>query len=111
MHHALCKCDRPPFSYKDFESTGLGEDPGDSFAEVELGTCKHCGARWLKYLIEWPHHSQSSRWWRVRLDDEYALAMTAADAKAYIEAQDWCFVGGSFHGKGTHQVRHPIHVA
>ena len=108
MKNAVCTCQSPPFSYLDFDVTDLGQDPG--YGEVSIQRCRKCGARWVKYLIEEEHHAQSGRWWRVPISSEDSLAVTAENALAYVERQEWCFVGGSFHKGGIHILVSPIKV-
>lgn len=104
-----CKCHQPPFHFSDFERMELGEDAFG--AEVSLATCKQCGVAWLRYLIEEPHYSRSGRWWRVMLQPEMRNAISAANAKAFIEQQAHVFAGGSFFNSAGHSVDGPIRIA
>jgi len=61
-----CNCRKPPFHFPGFTVLELGEDL--SGASISVATCKKCGAKWLNYLIEEPHHTGSGRWWRVPLE-------------------------------------------
>ena len=100
-----CSCENPPFSYLNFDRSDLGADP--SGAEVSVDTCKKCGVSWLVYLIEEPHYSNSGRWWRAKLATS---AITLESSKGYIESQDWCFIGGSFHGSMGKKQSAPIKI-
>lgn len=73
-------------------------DTGNSIAEISLQTCKHCGNVWLKYLIEDPSRSGSRRWWRVLVPASQVPGITADNAKAFIQNQTECSVGGSYFG-------------
>lgn len=103
-----CTCQNPPFYYLDFDEIDLGWDP--RYGEVSIQTCKKCGTKWVKYLIEEEHHSKSGRWWRAQISNEDNLALTAGNAKEYVERQEWCFVGGSFYEVGIHKIMKPIKV-
>jgi hypothetical protein len=103
-----CKCGKPPFSHKDYDSVMLGEDSHG--AEVQIDTCKQCGKKWLRYLIEEPHRSKSGRWWRVPVANGSEEVLAVGDAKKYIEAQSWCYVGGCFYDGGIHKRTAPLAV-
>lgn len=100
-----CNCEKPPFHYLDFNRSDIGED--SSGAEISVDTCKKCGAIWLVYLIEEPHYSNSGRWWRTKL---ITPEITPELSKDYIESQDWCFVGGSFHNSTGIKKNAPIKI-
>ena len=104
-----CQCKRPPFHYVDYDTVQLGEDARG--AEVSLETCRHCGAVWLKYLIEEPYYSRSGRWWRVELPPESKEVPSAAEAREFIERQSGGFVGGSFFNSQGHAIVAPIYIA
>lgn len=91
----MCTCFDLPFCYLDFDTLDLA--PDGSLAEAQIDTCKKCGTRWVKYMIEQPYFSKSGRWWRAPISKTDSSALTANNAKAYIEQQEWCFVGGSFY--------------
>ncbi len=100
-----CRCEKPPFSHLDYESSELGED--SSGAEVSIEMCKKCGVSWLKYFIEEPHYSGSGRWWIVKLS---TASISTLEAKEYIQSQAWCFVGGSFHNSAGKKLNAPITI-
>jgi hypothetical protein len=90
-----CKCYRPPFFYTDFTTVDLGCDEYD--AEVSIDTCITCKTLWLKYLIEQPQYTKAGRWWRAPISLEEAEKFDLDSARKYVEAQQWCFIGGSFY--------------
>ena len=90
-----CACYKPPFFYLDFDEIELGDS--GSYGSVSLQTCKKCGAKWVKYLIEEPHHTKSGRWWRAPISNEDSLTLTAENALEYVERQEWCLAGGSYY--------------
>jgi hypothetical protein len=100
-----CKCEKPPFSYLDFTTTDLGCDYNG--AEVSIDQCKICGTKWLKYLIEEPHYSNSGRWWRAILNES---SVNAEMAKDYIQSREWCFLGGSFYNTTGKKIDAPIKI-
>jgi hypothetical protein len=100
-----CKCEKPPFNYLDYNSSNLGEDA--SGAEVSIDQCKKCGVRWVKYLIEEPHYSNSGRWWRARLSEP---VLKSEEAKQYIQKQAWCFIGGSYYNSSGRRLNAPITI-
>ena len=102
-----CACKNPPFYYQDYEIVSLGED---GQGEITLETCKTCGTFWLKYLIEDPHFSDSSRWWRAEVANNEISSISVGYAKEYIESQDQCFAGGSFYQEGIHKKYKPIYI-
>jgi len=104
-----CNCGRPPFNYKDFRSRDVGED--DRGATVEIQTCRSCDKQWLVYLIEEPHFTRSGRWWRIQISSKDTEELTPSSARRIIEAQQWCFVGGSFYDQEPHKKYSPISVA
>jgi len=104
-----CQCKRPLCDHKTFQSNVIGEDQNG--AEVEILICNKCGQHWLKYLIEWPHYSNSGRWWRARVSEFEASSISANNVKSYIEQQPWCLVGGSFYDQGAHKISAPIKIA
>ncbi len=105
-----CTCMTPPFSHLDYDTIVLGDDPAYTCGEVRVDTCKVCGAMWVNYLIEEPHYTRSGRWWRAPLKEDNFPGLTSANAKAYIEAQEWCFVGGSYHDGPIQKQTKPIAV-
>lgn len=87
----------------------LGDD-GKAEA-ISLETCRHCGAAWLKYLIEDSYYSRSGRWWRVEVPALDRASLSAATARDYIEHAGAGFAGGSYFGSAGHAVEAPIRVA
>ena len=104
----MCKCEQPPFHYKDFETVYLGED--DNFASVTIDRCRLCGQKWLKYLVEEEYYTKSGRWWRVPVGPDKVETLTANNAKAFIASSKWCFGGGSFYDGKIHLTEAPIRV-
>ena len=104
-----CVCQLPPFDYRDYEREDLGSDSMN--ADIYIDTCKNCGTRWVVYLIEWPHFSKSTRWYRAPVRDDEILALCTKNAKDYIERQEWCFAGGDFYReRGIHKKTKPITI-
>jgi len=103
-----CVCMTPPFSYLDFKSRDL--DPDAFGAEIWLDQCKKCGSHWLVYLVEWAHYRQSGHWWRAPISAQAAAAISAEEARRFIESLEWCYVGGSYYEQDIHKVYAPITV-
>jgi hypothetical protein len=100
-----CRCMHPPFDYRGFSRRSLGMDTEPhpprgtvTHADVAIETCTECGTDWLTYRMEEEWISRSGRWWRVQLQAGDGEGLTAAHAKPYLEAQPWCFIGGSYWG-------------
>ena len=94
---SACRCETPPFDYRDFQSTPVGIDETNGrFAEVSIETCRHCGTKWLRYLVEYEAFSESGRWYRGRLTAEMEQALTPERAVAMLESLTWHFYGGSY---------------
>ena len=108
MPDQLCTCRHPPFRFTDYHTVDLGEDSRG--AEVTLETCTSCGAVWLKYVIDEPHHHRSGRWWRVEITAAGACAMSAAAARECVERSSAGFAGGSFFDSQGHAITAPIRV-
>ena len=87
-----CLCDTPPFNYMNYLITELGIDKFGG--EVSIEKCNKCNSKWVKYLIEEPHYSQSGRWWRAKITN-YSINLD--NSRKYIENQKQCFIGGSFY--------------
>jgi hypothetical protein len=106
---AACSCARPPFHHTQFERAELGTD--EHSAEVAVDSCKRCGQLWLHYGLDDPQYSGSGRWWRAALEPEQRAALTAQQARAFIEQQYACFAGGSYFDSTGFEQRAPIRVA
>lgn len=104
--HSLCLCRTPPFDYKNFERTALGED--SQGADVSICMCKSCGTKWLKYLIEEPYYTKAGRWWQVEVKP--GIEVTPKNAKVIVEAQRDGFAGGSRFNSTGFAVHAPIRV-
>lgn len=104
-----CACEVPPFYVGDYQEESLGDDDALG-GEVSLQTCKTCGTSWLKYLLESPHHSRSSRWWRVRVPAERKAQLTAQNARDFIERQAEGFQGGSLFDSTGMPVKGPMRI-
>lgn len=100
-----CSCEKPPFIYSNYDSDELGCD--STGAEVSIHTCKKCSKSWLKYLIEQPHYSKSSRWWLATLS---ATSISTELAKNYIESQKSCFIGGDYFESTGKKIGAPIKI-
>lgn len=104
----ICSCARPPFHYSQFQRIELGTDRHG--ADVSVSKCRKCATAWLVYLIDEPQYTQSGRWWRVPLATDFSNGIPHETARAYIENQPWCFVGGScFKSAGSKKIA-PIKV-
>jgi hypothetical protein len=106
---SFCKCQSPPFCFSDYSVKQFGED--STGANVSIETCLHCGRKWLKYIIEEPHYSQSGRWWRVLIATETVPSVSAHAARSYIEAQTEVFRGGSYFRTSGEKILGPLHIA
>lgn len=87
----------------------MGEDSHG--AAISVSTCNFCGDRWLTYRMEWPHYSQSGRWWRVKVSPEEKHAVSVATAREFVERSSGGFAGGSFFNSRGHPVTAPINIA
>lgn len=91
-----CGCMHPPFHYTNFVSMEIGIDATNGYeTEVQIDTCRVCGSRWLKYLVQEAAVTRSGRWYRGLISAETARAITPGTAAAVLESLEWCFVGGS----------------
>ncbi|MDJ1492743.1 hypothetical protein QNI19_07355 [Cytophagaceae bacterium DM2B3-1] len=113
MHipEAKCKCFIPPFYFKDYTETYLGQDNTHGrYADVTLCTCIHCGTKWLHYLVEYEAFSQSGRWYKGIITDKELPQIDPENAVVYLENLEWYIYGGSWfscagqYGKGKMQV-------
>lgn len=94
---ADCRCLTPPFDYRDFESQDVGVDETKGrFGAVSIETCKLCGRKWLRYLVEYEAFSKSGRWFRGAVPVDTAHTVTPETAIAVLEGLAWYFVGGSY---------------
>ena len=100
-----CKCMKPPFFYLDFDSIDIGED---GLGEITIDSCKRCGIKWIKYLIEEPQLTKSGRWWRALIGKNEENKISVNTSKSYIENQGWCFIGGSYFDGEVHKKERPI---
>ena len=92
-----CRCHTPPFDDRDYVSAPIGIDTTNGrFGDVSIETCKHCGARWLHYLVEYEAFTKSGRWYRGLMTPELQRTVTAQNAVAVIESLPWYFYGGSY---------------
>jgi hypothetical protein len=94
---AECRCMTPPFDYRDFESERVGVDETKGrHGEVSIETCRHCGAKWLHYLVEYEAFSESGRWYRGLATPEMLRSLRPDGAVALLEGLPWHFYGGSY---------------
>ena len=92
-----CLCMNPPFDYRDYEEKEIGRDETNGrFGEVTLKTCKHCGALWLHYFVEYEAFTASGRWYRGLINEETAQKVTPENAIEILGSLEWHFVGGSY---------------
>lgn len=106
-----CKCSRPPFDYRDYDSRFVGEDETNNrYAAVTVETCRFCGARWLNYLVEIEEFTRSGRWYRALVSETLSLGITPETAVATIANAEICFAGGSYFGSTGVPHRGPIQV-
>jgi hypothetical protein len=104
-----CSCEEPPFNYGAYAENELGEDSSQN--EISISDqCERCGFHWLVYYIDQPHHTNSGRWWRVKIAAKDLDGFSADMAKSYIEDRKWCLVGGSFYDQGTQRIEGPIRI-
>jgi hypothetical protein len=103
-----CQCAVPPFDFRNFTRIPLGDDAHGG--EISIATCRTCGQLWLSYLIEWPHYTKSSRWWRVALSAEQRDALDTENARAFIEQQAAGFVGGCIFDGTVRRIQAPIKI-
>ncbi len=93
-----CRCFTPPFSYTDYVSEPIGIDmTNQRCGEVSLETCKHCGTKWLKYLVEYEAFTASGRWFRGLITDVQLATFDPQNAVPFLEQMPWHFVGGSYY--------------
>lgn len=106
-----CRCLHPRFDPRDFESVRVGVDKGRGrFGEVSVETCRNCGRRWLRYLIEYEAFPKSGRWYRGLVTDETARTVTPETALRMLEELPWRFAGGSFFGSTGFRTSDPVRV-
>ncbi len=92
-----CRCMTPPFDYRDYESEPVGVDETKGrYGEVTIQTCRHCGALWLRYLVEYEAFSRSGRWYRGLVSADQLTGLFPEDAPTLLEALPWYFYGGSY---------------
>jgi len=92
-----CRCARPPFLYTDYDSRPVGIDTTNGrYGEVTIETCRHCGALWLRYLVEYEAFSRSGRWYRGLVTEEIARSVTPETAVAILQSLPIRFAGGSY---------------
>ena len=104
-----CRCLHPPFASRDFDSVPVGVDEsGGRFAEVSIETCRSCGQRWLRYLVEHEAFPKSGRWYRGLVAEETARTITPETALGVLEGLPWRFAGGSFFGSTGFRTSDPV---
>lgn len=106
-----CICNKPPFSYLNYDTNELGIDETNGmFAEVSLQTCKHCGTKWLNYFVEIEGFSDNIKWYKAMIDEAHIKSITPETAINYIESCEWYFYGGSYYGSQVSKGSGKIHV-
>ena len=94
---AECRCMTPPFDYRDFESESLGVDETNGrFGEVSVETCKACGAKWLRYFVEYEAFSRSGRWYRGLVSPDVLRGLKPERVPGVLSGLPWYFYGGSY---------------
>ena len=94
-----CRCLRPPFDARDYDSVPVGVDETRGrFGEVSLETCRACGNLWLRYFVEYEDVSGSGRWYRGLVSREVADGVTPENAVEILQRLEWRFAGGSWFG-------------
>jgi hypothetical protein len=87
----------PPFHCADFDSESIGVDETNCrFGEVSVETCKTCGSKWLRYLVEYEAFTGSGRWYRGLASPEMLQSLTPERAVAALAGLPWYFYGGSY---------------
>ena len=87
----------PPVSYLDYETESLGVDMTKGrHGEVTVETCRACGSKWLRYLIEWEWLSESGHWYRGLVTREMIESLRPEQAVELLEGLPWYFYGGSY---------------
>lgn len=111
MNENDCACMDPQAGFREFTASHLGvDDAGGRYAEVSLWECRHCGAKWLHYRVEYEGFERSGRWYRGLLSEAQAHGVTAADARSVLEGLGWHFCGGSYFGTPGRQGAGPMDV-
>jgi hypothetical protein len=96
-----CACFNVP--YKNLtNSRELGMDK--SFAEVSVLACPSCGQHWLRYFYEQEAFTASGRWYLGAITPEQLSALTADNAKSFLEGLDWYYYGGSYYDGRTGKI-------
>ena len=92
-----CVCMTPPFNYKNYESTNIGDDlTNGRYGEVSIKKCMKCGKLWLDYHVEYEGYSGSGRWFRGLISENEASNIAPCSAVNFLEKLDWYFYGGSY---------------
>ena len=95
-HSTECECHQG--GPAKFDTTDLGVDQTDNrYGDVELRVCGQCGARWLRYFVEYEAFSKSGRWFYGLLPDVLPMALTAENAVPILDSLPWHIYGGSYY--------------
>lgn len=87
----------PPFRHTDLDSELIGVDETNGrFGEVSVETCKTCGAKWLRYFVEYEAFTASGRWYRGLVSQETLSSLTPEGAVDALSGLPWHFYGGSY---------------
>lgn len=106
-----CGCLTPPFSYLDYDSESLGTDPTNGrYGQVTVETCKACGSKWLRYLVEYESFSESGRWYRGLVTPAMVESLTPEQAPGLLASLSWHFYGGSYFRTTGRRGSGPIRV-
>lgn len=106
-----CPCNTPPPPYQDFDSEPFGVDlTNGRYGEVTIETCQACGARWLKYFVEYEAFSRSGRWYRGLVSEEQLAGLTPSQAPALIASLPWYLYGGSYFDTVGRKGSGPVYV-
>lgn len=111
MPQGNCLCLNPTARYTVFTATELGIDKARGrYGDVALLECRHCGAKWLRYHVEYEAFSGSGRWYRGLISEAQAQRITAAEACKALEQLDWYFYGGPYFGTAGRRGAGPVRV-
>src|SRR5262245_62183010 len=99
-----CRCMTPPLDFRDYDKTFVGVDETHGrYGDVTIERCKHCGALWLHYLVEYESHSRSGRWYRGIVTTEVAKTVRPEAAVAVLQSLPWRLAGGSYFESRGHR--------
>ncbi len=87
----------PPFHFTDFATEFIGTDETNGrFGEVTVETCRLCGSKWLRYMVEYAAFTGSGRWYKGLVSQKTLNKLTPETAVVILERLPWHFYGGSY---------------